>query len=195
MNRNENTFEEQLRQKMESYAEPPPPEVWEAVCRQVPVAPPPPGSTSSRYVFFLLVAGLLAVVLSLLFFSSPQRAQPELPTSPGTDTIPRAEYERGRTLFQNYCNTCHSMDLVSDLTGPALFGITERRSLEWLFRFTRNSQQMIREGDPIALAVWEEWEPTIMPAFYSIPEEDLRALYGYIEQRSNEIRKSRTTDE
>ncbi len=48
----------------------------------------------------------------ILLFTSSLSAQPTV--------------ESGKTLFRNYCATCHDKTMVKDATGPALAGAEER---------------------------------------------------------------------
>ncbi len=95
--------------------------------------------------------------------------------------VDTSTYNKGKRLFRKQCAVCHSKDLITDATGPALAGITQLRSKQWLYAFTRNSQAMIASGDPQAVAVWNEWKPTIMNSFLSLTDNDLDAIYAYIE--------------
>ena len=61
---------------------------------------------------------------------------------------------KGRQLFRNNCAACHSGDLRTDLTGPALGRVHEEASKMWFIRFTQNSQRMIAQGDRRALEQW-----------------------------------------
>ncbi|NPA33693.1 MAG: c-type cytochrome, partial [Chlorobi bacterium] len=87
--------------------------------------------------------------------------------------------EKGQKLFRQNCAACHKID--KDLTGPALGGITKRRDREWLHRWIRNSQELISEGDPTAVQIFEEWNKVPMPPFTQLSDEDIDAILAYIE--------------
>lgn len=93
-----------------------------------------------------------------------------------------ASYKRGKILFRRKCSTCHAKEKDLDMTGPSLYGINQRREKEWLYSFTRNARKMIKEGDPEAIAVWEDWKPTRMSSFSKLKNQELDDLYYYIEQ-------------
>ncbi|GAB5554862.1 MAG: hypothetical protein Sapg2KO_44530 [Saprospiraceae bacterium] len=93
-----------------------------------------------------------------------------------------ASYNIGKILFRKYCTTCHVKEKDRDLTGPSLYGVTQRRDKEWLYSFTRQSTKMIEEGDPQALTLWSEWKPTVMNNFPQLEDQELDDLYYYIEQ-------------
>jgi len=94
----------------------------------------------------------------------------------------QASPEAGKTLFKNYCATCHNKNMVSDMTGPALAGVSERwDSEENLYAWIRNSQAMIFEtGHPRALELWAEYKPSVMTAFPQLTDEDIASTILYI---------------
>ena len=87
-------------------------------------------------------------------------------------------------LFWNNCATCHHSNMVDELTGPALRGVTERWSdypREDLYRFIRESQAMIKDGHPKAVEQWEAWKPWIMTN-QNLTYEEIEILLAYIER-------------
>jgi len=91
--------------------------------------------------------------------------------------------EAGKTIFKNYCASCHAKNMVSKLTGPALGGVQERwENEEDLYAWIRNSQKMIFEvGHPRALELWEEWKPTQMNAFENLTDDEIASTLVYID--------------
>jgi len=95
-----------------------------------------------------------------------------------------ADLDAGKTLFRNYCATCHVTDMKTDLTGPALGGVEERWSdypEEDLYSWIRNSQAMIQAGHPRAVELWEEWQPTQMNNFLQLTDQEIKNILGYID--------------
>lgn len=93
-----------------------------------------------------------------------------------------ASYKRGKILFRRKCASCHVKEKDRNLVGPSLYGIAEKYEKEWLYNFTRNSRKMIKEGDPKAVAIWEEFKPKRMSSFSRLEDQELDDLYYYIEQ-------------
>lgn len=111
----------------------------------------------SNMIFKSLISRSL-LVLSLIALAVPAFAQ----DGGGVD---EAAFNEGKTLFRNYCATCHNRNMVDDLTGPALGGTMERWAdypKEDMYSWIRNSQAMIQAGHPRAVELWEEWKPTVM---------------------------------
>jgi len=89
---------------------------------------------------------------------------------------------KGRELFMKNCAACHAWNMTVKSTGPALGGITKKRDQKWLYDFTRNSQQMIAEGDEEAIKIFEEYNRLVMTPYPNLTDEDLKNIYDYIEE-------------
>lgn len=116
--------------------------------------------------------GFLALAFFLLIGINVHAADPEV--SEDEETI-----QAGKSLFNANCTACHQLD--QNAIGPALRGVTDRREVEWAKNFIRNSQQVIQSGDPVATALFAEFNNTVMPAMPFLSEDDLNNLLSYIE--------------
>lgn len=85
----------------------------------------------------------------------------------------------GKTVFNANCKSCHKLD--QKYTGPALRGVTDRRSVEWAYKFIRNSQALIASGDAQANALYKEYNNLAMPAHEFLSDTDVDNLLSYIE--------------
>ena len=101
----------------------------------------------------------LAVMLTFSLTSSAQTAA--APAAPAATTTPMAapaaatgDPVKGKELFNSNCAACHKMD--AKMTGPALRGIASRLDKEWLYKWIRNSSDMIKSGDAEAVRVSKE---------------------------------------
>lgn len=83
----------------------------------------------------------------------------------------------GKQLFTKNCTACHKMG--TRLVGPDLTGVTERQSEDWIKSFIKNSQGMVKAGDPDAVAIFEEFNKIPMTSF-PFSDEELTALVGYL---------------
>ena len=85
----------------------------------------------------------------------------------------------GEDLYKTNCTACH---LMTDkrLVGPGLKGVTDKYSKDWLKKWIINSQEFIASGDEQAIAIYEEYNKQIMPAFY-FTDEEFDALFAYLE--------------
>src|SRR5688572_6757319 len=67
----------------------------------------------------------------------------------------------GKLIFNSRCAACHNVNQV--LTGPALAGVHDRRSMDWIIKFVRSSQAMVKNGDKDAVAIYEKFNKIPMP--------------------------------
>lgn len=168
-------FEDFISKKVEGFSAEPPRSVWKDVEQEIQ-QPRPYGMKMP-----LLALGAIMGVILIIWFS--QRFQNIHKIEENNHPIAMTINEKiilGEKLFDSHCANCHGT-LVSKLTGPALGGVTRKRSKEWLYAFTRNSQEMIASGDPEAVAVWKEWTPAIMTPFPDLTDEELSNIFGYID--------------
>lgn len=85
---------------------------------------------------------------------------------------------KGKTLFNNNCAACHKLE--QKLIGPPLAQIGKRRTEEWFLKFVSNSQAFIQSGDAQAVAIYKEYNQQIMPPFSHLAQEDLKAIWAYL---------------
>ncbi|PSL05514.1 c-type cytochrome [Cecembia rubra] len=85
----------------------------------------------------------------------------------------------GKSIFNANCKTCHKLDQKS--VGPALRGVTDRRSIDWTKKFIRNSQALIASGDAQAVAIYNEFNQLVMPNHEFLSDDDLMNLLAYVE--------------
>lgn len=120
-----------------------------------------------------------ALLLALFLFSGMEShaAHPDVPDS--EDAI-----KAGEALFNANCKTCHKLD--QRYTGPALRGVTERRTLDWAKNFILNSGVLIQSGDAQAVALFREYNNIVMPSHDFLSDMDLMNLLAYIEYGGKE---------
>lgn len=96
------------------------------------------------------------------------------------------ELNLGKSIFRNNCASCHAGDMRTDLTGPALQGSIQRwqehGDTTALYAWVRNSQAMIATGEnKRANDLWQVWGPTLMNSFENLTQEELNAVFAYVE--------------
>lgn len=84
---------------------------------------------------------------------------------------------KGKALFNSQCAACHKMDTKA--TGPALRGVAQTRDREWLHKWIRNSQEMVKAGDPIAVQLFNEYNKSIMNSFPQLSDQDIDDILAY----------------
>ena len=84
----------------------------------------------------------------------------------------------GKSLFALKCAACHAPD--KDGLGPALGGVTKRRSNEWLYLMIKNGMQLVEEGDKDAVALYNYWRKRKHPNMEKLTNQQLQALIAYL---------------
>jgi hypothetical protein len=79
--------------------------------------------------------------------------------------------EQGKQLFETKCAACHKWE--ERYVGPALKGITIRRTPEWIMNMILNPQEMTQK-DPVAKELFEEH--LIQMTFQNVSETDARMM-------------------
>jgi len=103
--------------------------------------------------------------------------------SPNLDEAEIKLYQEGKTIFKNYCASCHNKNMKDDMTGPALAGVEERWNdypKEDLYRWIRNSQQLVSENHPRALTLVKDWNNTVMNPFPNLTDEEIEGVLLFI---------------
>jgi len=81
----------------------------------------------------------------------------------------------GEKLFNQVCTSCHVIN--EDYIGPAMSGILDRRSPEWIMNMILNPIQMVEE-DPIAIELLEKYNFEYMYN-QNLLEEEAREILEY----------------
>lgn len=85
---------------------------------------------------------------------------------------------KGKAIYDSKCLACHKFD--QKVVGPAMAGITERRSPEWIMNMMLNTNEMV-EKDPIVKSMIAEYMTKM--TFQDLSEEDARAVLEYFRQK------------
>ncbi|MBC6399847.1 MAG: c-type cytochrome [Ekhidna sp.] len=123
----------------------------------------------------ILTLTQIGLFLTLGFISLSSSLAQDIPTD-------QEVIAAGEATYKANCTQCHQIWEVR--LGPALNNVYERRSIEWLQSWIKNSQAMIASGDEQAVALWEEYQPTVMPA-YPFTDEQVMELIAYIKSETD----------
>lgn len=93
----------------------------------------------------------------------------------------------GEKLFRTRCMSCHTIDGSDDtLLGPDLLGVAERRDRDWLVRWLKAPDKMLAEKDPIAVALYEQYNQIAMPNL-SLTLVDVSDLLRFMTKESDRL--------
>jgi mono/diheme cytochrome c family protein len=87
--------------------------------------------------------------------------------------------EEGRTIFTSRCAGCHNVN--KQVLGPALAGIDERRSMDWIVSFVQSSQSLIKSGDKDAVALFKQFNNIPMPDHKDLTADQIKNVVSFIQ--------------
>jgi mono/diheme cytochrome c family protein len=93
--------------------------------------------------------------------------------------------EAGRALFARKCIGCHTVGRGRS-AGPDLFGAAERRPVDWLKGFLKNTPEYL-DTDPVAQGLLKQYNNQRMPDM-RLTDQEVEALIHYLQLRTNERR-------
>ena len=87
----------------------------------------------------------------------------------------------GKALFRNNCASCHAIE--RKLVGPPLAGAEERApSKETLYRWIRNSTDVLKEGDPYYTQLFNKYNKSLMTPMGHLSDQDIDAILTYVKE-------------
>ncbi len=93
-------------------------------------------------------------------------------------------FDKGNTLFKQYCAVCHAGRSDQRLTGPGLKGLADRLPKpqeDWFVNYTLNCDSIFRSGDKYAKQLRKEYEGTQMPVFSGqLTRDQVKIIYSYL---------------
>ena len=97
-------------------------------------------------------------------------------------TIDKKLAEKGKGIFTVKCSACHKIE--ERYVGPALKGVTKRRSPEWIMNMALNPAGMLESND----AAKELFGTYLVPmTFQNVTKDEVRAILEYF--RANDEKK------
>jgi cytochrome c2 len=86
--------------------------------------------------------------------------------------------EEGKTIFTARCAGCHNVHKT--LTGPALAGVDQRRSIDWIVNFVHSPAKAIKGGDTAAVAMFNQFNKIQMPDHPDLTADNIKNVVEYI---------------
>mgnify|MGYP001563946797 CR=1 FL=1 len=121
----------------------------------------------------------VAVATLVIFLGSCDKKDLKLGIGPVkkvelTAPIDAKMVEEGKGLFQLKCSACH--ELGQRKVGPAMHGVTQRRTPEWIMNMILNPAEMLKE-DPQAKELLETY--LVPMTFQNVSQEDTRKMLEF----------------
>lgn len=90
----------------------------------------------------------------------------------------------GEGTFKQTCGACHTVGR-GRLVGPDLVNLHQRRSEDWILKFVKSSQSVIKSGDKYADSLFQSFNQVIMPDQPTLSDDQIKSILSYIEAKSS----------
>lgn len=90
----------------------------------------------------------------------------------------------GEALFSANCKSCHAVK--EKVIGPALAGVSQRHSEDWLIKWVKNSTAIIKSGDPVAVKLFNDNNKVTMTSF-NLKDNEIKSIFAYIKAEEVKI--------
>ncbi|RYE90603.1 MAG: cytochrome c [Cytophagaceae bacterium] len=84
----------------------------------------------------------------------------------------------GDALFKANCTQCHAVN--EKVVGPALAGITKRRSSGWIVSWVQNSSKVVASGDEYAVKLFNDNGKQQMPSF-ALSKKEIEDIITWVD--------------
>lgn len=91
--------------------------------------------------------------------------------------IDSLQVAKGKKIFNANCASCHKLD--GKLIGPALGKVEDRRTNQWLKEWIKDNAALRASGDGDAIAIFNEYNGSVMTAFPQLSDSDIDAILAY----------------
>ena len=92
----------------------------------------------------------------------------------------------GADLFNTRCVSCHTIG-QGDKLGPDLLGVVSKRERAWLVRWLMEPDVMLAEKDPLAIAIYNQYNKLPMPNM-RLQHQDALDLIEYMQVESKQVK-------
>ncbi|MBI2967305.1 MAG: cytochrome c [Bacteroidetes bacterium] len=101
-------------------------------------------------------------------------------SSVSTGTLDHTLAATGKSIFESKCTACHKIEVKH--VGPALNGVTERRTPEWIMNMILNPTEMTQK-DPIAKDLLATYMAPM--ANQNLTQDEARAVLEFFRSNDN----------
>ena len=91
----------------------------------------------------------------------------------------------GKEIFTQTCGACHTVGR-GRLVGTDLANIHQRRTEDWIVKFVKSSQSVIKSGDKYADSLFQSFNRLVMPDQPTLGDVQVKNILSYIKDKSSE---------
>ena len=99
-----------------------------------------------------------------------------------TFKINQSMADEGAATFNSICSACHKLD--QKFIGPALIGVTKRRTPEWIMNMIMNPEQMVKKNAQAKQLHMEYASPMVNQG---LTEAETRSILEYFRSNDKEL--------
>jgi len=88
----------------------------------------------------------------------------------------------GEKIFKSVCRACHTIG-QGRLVGPDLANVQKKQKDDWLVKFVKSSQSMVKSGDAAAVKIFNEYNKIVMPD-QPFSDAEIMSVIKYITAKS-----------
>ncbi len=94
----------------------------------------------------------------------------------------------GEQLYRTRCTSCHSLigHDNKDALGPDLLGVVQRRDMNWILKWLKAPDQVLKAKDPIAMELYKQYDKLAMPNL-RLNKQEAVDLIAYIDEESQRV--------
>lgn len=100
------------------------------------------------------------------------------------NTASAQDITAGEGSFKQICAACHKIG-GGRLVGPDLANVDQRRPEEWILKFVKSSQSVVKSGDKYADSLFQAFNQVVMPDQPSLSDEQIKGIISYIKTKSS----------
>jgi len=98
--------------------------------------------------------------------------------------LPVLAQKNGEAIFKETCTACHTIGR-GKLVGPDLANVENRHSEEWIIKFVKSSQTVIKSGDKYADSLFKAFNQMPMPDHPNLTDGQIKGILAYIKENSS----------
>ena len=95
-----------------------------------------------------------------------------------TISFSKINAQDGEQIFRTNCGACHTVG-KGKLVGPDLKGVQDRHPEEWILKWVKGSQAMVKAGDKDAVKVFNENSMIPMPD-QALADNDIKTILAFV---------------
>jgi mono/diheme cytochrome c family protein len=90
----------------------------------------------------------------------------------------KSSAQDGGQIFRTNCGACHTVG-KGKLVGPDLKGVQDRHTEEWIMKWVKGSQALVKSGDKDAVKLFSDNNQIPMPD-QALSDNDIKTILAYV---------------